>query len=73
MTQLIINEAVEKKSRFGIPHENARLWYWKDNLQNKGYLRAISEMEALDRLDEAIQNRGRLTWISEKDYKNLKQ
>lgn len=71
MIQLIINDAVEGKSRYGIPHEKSRFWYWKDDLGNKGYLRAITEMEALDRLDEAIQHRGKLTWISENDYKIL--
>lgn len=71
MKENIIEDSMERESRYGIPHENARVWYWKDNLGNKGYLRAIGEMEALDRLDEAFSNRGALTWISDKDYKNL--
>ena len=71
MKENIIIDSMERESRYGIPHENARFWYWKDDLSNKGYLRAIGEMEALDRLDEAFPQRGALIWISKEDYKNL--
>ncbi len=62
---------METQSRFRIPNKNARFWFWKDNLGNKGYLRAITEMEAIDRLDEAFPQRGALTWISQQEYKAI--
>lgn len=71
MKENIIVDSMGRESRYGMPHENARFWYWKDDIGNKGYLRAITEMEALDRLDEASPQRGALVWISQKDYKKL--
>lgn len=71
MKELIITENLELKSRYRIPHENARYWYWKDNKGNKGKLRAVQEMEALDRLDEFFPQRGAITWISRDNYNKI--
>lgn len=71
MTEIIITESMERNSRFRLAHENAKIWYWMDNLGNKGHLRAIGEMEALDRLSEVFPERGVLTWIHQTTYEKL--
>ncbi len=68
---LLLTEYLENESRYGKPIPNARIWYWKDEIGNIGYLYAITEMEALDRLREAFTEVGCITWISEREFKKL--
>ncbi|WP_312399537.1 hypothetical protein [Chryseobacterium sp.] len=70
-SKLVLSEDLEIKSRYGKPHVNSRFWFWKDELQNIGSLRANTEMEALERLREAFPDAGCITWISGKEYNDF--
>ncbi|MGV0919745.1 hypothetical protein ACTS94_05060 [Empedobacter falsenii] len=70
--QLILTEELEKKSKYSFNKNiDYHRWHWKDNKGNIGYLRAITEMEAIDRLREAFPEVGSITWISQKNYNEL--
>ncbi|WP_145859083.1 hypothetical protein [Pedobacter suwonensis] len=68
LIMLFINKELEIKSRYSLPSKNARKWFWKDDCNSIGFLYAITEMEALDRLREAFNEAGSITWISEKEF-----
>lgn len=72
LKKLIINQELEQKSKWSF-NENIDYynWYWKDDKGNVGYLRAITEMEALDRLREAFPEAGTITWINIKIFNDL--
>ncbi len=71
LTKLIITEELEKKSIFGVPHIKSYYWYWVDDRGNIGFLSAITEMEALDRLREAFEEVGAIKWITHSKYEEL--
>lgn len=70
-----ITPEMESQSKFGVPHDNAFIWFWaeidketKEYIGNKGTLHAITEMEALDRLREAFPDIGVIKWVSSTIY-----
>lgn len=68
---LNITSEMESNSRYGNPYELARYWYWKDDKNHVGFLRAVTEMEAIDRLREMHEDAGKITWISVEKYTKI--
>ncbi|WP_073000225.1 hypothetical protein [Epilithonimonas mollis] len=68
MKNLVITAELEKKGKHGTPSDKALFWFWKDEIGNIGFLRAITEMEALDRLRDCFPEAGRITWITSSNY-----
>lgn len=73
---------LEAKSKYGVPHPSSFVWYWAENegrLFNYaetgvyGSLRALTEMEALDRLREAFPQVKALGWVYKSHYDEKKQ
>ncbi|MGL5236332.1 MAG: hypothetical protein ACRC8Z_16545 [Empedobacter falsenii] len=72
LNKLIITEELEQVSRFSFSEWSTYYnWYWKDDIDNIGFLRAVTEMEALDRLREAFPFAGTIRWISKEEF-NIK-
>lgn len=48
-------------NRYGEPHPRASTWVWEDIITSERFeVRASTEMEALDRLDEQFPHRGQV-------------
>lgn len=64
-------DEVQSNSKYKVLSDNSRKWYFMDNSNNVGFVMAVTEMEAIDRVRDSFKEVLTIKWIGEKIYNDI--